>query len=147
MHSATKGKKAVLLISFELDEIINVSDRIAVIYEGQIVGEVLPEETNDRELGLMMVVTAPKREVLRMNNVLKWFTRDLFILPVVAIIMGLILGGVVMLIGGYNPIEAYGALFTKVFGDMYNFGEAVREMTPLIMTGLSICICITCRVV
>lgn len=72
-----------------------------------------------------------------MNNVLKWFTRDSFILPVVAIIMGLILGGVVMLIGGYNPIEAYGALFTKVFGDMYNFGEAVREMTPLIMTGLA----------
>lgn len=46
--------KAVLLISFELDEILNVSDRIAVIYEGQIVGVVLPEETNDQELGLMM---------------------------------------------------------------------------------------------
>lgn len=48
-----KGK-AVLLISFELDEILNVADRIAVIYEGQIVGEVLPKETNDQELGLMM---------------------------------------------------------------------------------------------
>lgn len=46
--------KAVLLISFELDEILNLSDRIAVIYEGQIVGEVYPEETNDQELGLMM---------------------------------------------------------------------------------------------
>lgn len=46
--------KAILLISFELDEILNVSDRIAVIYEGKIVGEVKPEETNDQELGLMM---------------------------------------------------------------------------------------------
>ncbi len=46
--------KAVLLISFELDEILNLSDRIAVIYEGQIVGDVLPEETNEQELGLMM---------------------------------------------------------------------------------------------
>lgn len=46
--------KAVLLISFELDEIMNVADRIVVIYEGRIVGEVLPEETNDQELGLMM---------------------------------------------------------------------------------------------
>ncbi|MDR0267374.1 ABC transporter ATP-binding protein [Paenibacillus sp.] len=46
--------KAVLLISFELDEIMNVSDRIAVVYEGKVVGEVLPEETNDQELGLMM---------------------------------------------------------------------------------------------
>lgn len=53
--------KAVLLISFELDEIINVSDRIAVIYEGRIVGEVLPEETNDRELGLMMAGSTQKR--------------------------------------------------------------------------------------
>ncbi|WP_232697110.1 ABC transporter ATP-binding protein [Brevibacillus daliensis] len=48
-----KGK-AVLLISFELDEIRNVSDRIAVIYEGQIVGVVDPKTTNEEELGLMM---------------------------------------------------------------------------------------------
>lgn len=53
--------KAVLLISFELDEIINVSDRIAVIYEGQIVGEVLPDKTNDQELGLMMAGSTTKR--------------------------------------------------------------------------------------
>ena len=39
IEQRNKGK-AVLLISFELDEIMNVSDRIAVIYEGQIVGEV-----------------------------------------------------------------------------------------------------------
>lgn len=46
--------KAVLLISFELDEIINVADRIAVIYGGKIIGEVYPKNTNDQELGLMM---------------------------------------------------------------------------------------------
>lgn len=46
--------KAVLLVSYELDEIMQLSDRIAVIYEGRIVGEVKPSETNDQELGLMM---------------------------------------------------------------------------------------------
>ncbi|MFC5405682.1 ABC transporter ATP-binding protein [Cohnella soli] len=46
--------KAVLLISYELDEIMQVSDRIAVIYEGRIVGEVKPSETNDQQLGMMM---------------------------------------------------------------------------------------------
>jgi ABC-type uncharacterized transport system ATPase subunit len=46
--------KAVLLISFELDEIMNIADRIVVLYEGRIVGDVLPEQTNDQELGLMM---------------------------------------------------------------------------------------------
>jgi len=48
-----KGK-AVLLLSLELDEIINVSDRIAVIYEGQIVGIVDAKQTDEQELGLMM---------------------------------------------------------------------------------------------
>lgn len=46
--------KAVLLLSFELDEIMNVSDRIAVIYEGKIVATVDPKETTEQELGLLM---------------------------------------------------------------------------------------------
>lgn len=48
-----KGK-AVLLISFELDEVMNVSDRIAVIYDGEIVDTVYPKETTEQELGLLM---------------------------------------------------------------------------------------------
>lgn len=48
------NQKAVLLISFELDEIMNVSDRIAVIYEGEIVAVVNPDETSEQELGLLM---------------------------------------------------------------------------------------------
>ncbi|MEC2076916.1 ABC transporter ATP-binding protein [Metabacillus fastidiosus] len=48
-----KGK-AVLLLSFELDEIMNVSDRIAVIYEGKINDIVSPQETSEQELGLLM---------------------------------------------------------------------------------------------
>ena len=48
-----KGK-AVLLISFELDEVMNVSDRIAVIYDGTIIDTVYPKETNEQELGLLM---------------------------------------------------------------------------------------------
>ncbi|NLY72637.1 MAG: ABC transporter ATP-binding protein [Tissierellia bacterium] len=46
--------KAVLLVSFELDEIMNVSDRINVIYQGKITGNVIPEKTTVQELGLMM---------------------------------------------------------------------------------------------
>ncbi|TCZ75620.1 ABC transporter ATP-binding protein [Paenibacillus albiflavus] len=48
-----KGK-AVLLYSLELDEIMNLSDRIAVIYEGKIVGILDPKETTEQEIGLMM---------------------------------------------------------------------------------------------
>ena len=46
--------KAVLLISLELEEVLNVSDRIAVIYEGEIVGIVDADKTTANELGLMM---------------------------------------------------------------------------------------------
>lgn len=48
-----KGK-AVLVVSFELEEILNVSDRIAVIHAGEIVGIVDPKETTENELGLLM---------------------------------------------------------------------------------------------
>ena len=48
-----KGK-AVLLISFELDEVMNVSDRIAVIYDGSIIDTVNPKESSEQELGLLM---------------------------------------------------------------------------------------------
>lgn len=47
-------QRAVLLVSFELDEIMNVSDRIAVMFDGQIIAEVKPEETDEQELGLLM---------------------------------------------------------------------------------------------
>ena len=46
--------KAVLLISFELDEVINVSDRIAVIYEGRIVGTMDAKDADENTIGLMM---------------------------------------------------------------------------------------------
>jgi simple sugar transport system ATP-binding protein len=52
--------KAVLLVSFELDEIMNVSDRIAVIYEGKIAAVLNPKETTEQELGLLMAGSSRK---------------------------------------------------------------------------------------
>ena len=48
-----KGK-TILLFSLELDEILNLSDRIAVMYEGNIIGTVNASETDENKLGLMM---------------------------------------------------------------------------------------------
>ena len=52
--------KAVLLVSLELDEVMNLSDRILVMYEGEIVGELDPKTTSVQELGLYMA--GAKRE-------------------------------------------------------------------------------------
>ncbi len=46
--------KAVLLVSLELDEVLNVSDRIAVVNNGELIGIVNASETNENEVGLMM---------------------------------------------------------------------------------------------
>ncbi len=46
--------KAVLLVSLEMDEVLDVSDRILVMYEGEIVGELNPKTTTPEEMGLYM---------------------------------------------------------------------------------------------
>ncbi len=51
---ARDDRKAVLLISADLEEILSLSDRIAVMYEGQIAGVLDPAEATEARLGLMM---------------------------------------------------------------------------------------------
>ncbi|MFN2224943.1 MAG: ABC transporter ATP-binding protein, partial [Anaerolineae bacterium] len=61
---------AILLISEELDEITSLSDRIAVLYEGQIVGEVSGEvgDTEREHIGLMMTGQSTERGSMDVNN-------------------------------------------------------------------------------
>ena len=54
-----KGK-AILLVSVELDEILSLADRIAVMFDGRIMGERLASETNEAELGLLMAGVTDK---------------------------------------------------------------------------------------
>ena len=56
----------VLLVSLELDEVMNLSDRILVMYEGEIVGELDPKKTTVQELGLYMA--GAKRDAKEKNN-------------------------------------------------------------------------------
>ena len=58
--------KGVLLVSLELDEVMNVSDRILVMYEGEIVGEFDPKEVTVEELGLYMA--GSKRKETKSNE-------------------------------------------------------------------------------
>ena len=58
--------KAVLLVSLELDEVMNVSDRILVMYEGELVGEFDPEKVTVEELGLYM--TGARRQEVKTDE-------------------------------------------------------------------------------
>ena len=53
VEQRNKGK-AVLLVSFELDEIMSLSDTIKVIFDGRIVDSIPGKDANENDLGLMM---------------------------------------------------------------------------------------------
>ncbi|MGU8040838.1 ABC transporter permease [Streptococcus suis] len=57
-------------------------------------------------------------------------------IPLLAVISGLLLGAVIMLIFGYNPIKGYDELFYSAFGNIKSIGEIFRAMAPLIFTAL-----------
>lgn len=63
----------------------------------------------------------------RLNNLL---------VPIFSIILGLIFGAILMLAFGFNPITAYNAMISGVFGSPYFLGEALRAATILTFTGL-----------
>lgn len=65
---------------------------------------------------------------------------DYIFLPIVAVIVGLLFGAIMMIIGGYDPLLAYGSMLEKVFSSSYGIGETIRTIVPLIMSGLAVAI-------
>jgi len=58
--------------------------------------------------------------------------------PTLAIIFSLILGSIIILIAGYDPVKAFSALFGASFGDMRSFGQALIKTSPLLFTGIAV---------
>src|SRR5699024_5157936 len=60
------------------------------------------------------------------------------LVPLISVFIGLFAGALIMLGFGYNPITGYIALWNGAFGDLYYFGETMRQVTPYILTGLAV---------
>ncbi|OBR68454.1 branched-chain amino acid ABC transporter permease [Paenibacillus oryzae] len=73
-----------------------------------------------------------------MEMIKKIFNKSSLLVPLVSILLGLLVGALAMLAGGYDPLLAYGSLFKRVFGSSYHMGETIRAITPLIFTGLAV---------
>ncbi|MDP5274128.1 ABC transporter permease [Chengkuizengella axinellae] len=73
-----------------------------------------------------------------MKTLSRWLLKESIIIPLISVFVGLLIGAIIMLFGGYNPVEAYQALFKKAFGNIYGIGETIRTITPLIFTGLAV---------
>ncbi|MFD2672646.1 ABC transporter permease [Marinicrinis sediminis] len=73
-----------------------------------------------------------------MEFVQKRFMKGSTLTPLVAVFLGLLVGAVIMLLGGYDPLLAYRELIQRVVGSTYHLGETAVRITPLILTGLSV---------
>ncbi|QVY63719.1 ABC transporter permease [Cytobacillus gottheilii] len=60
------------------------------------------------------------------------------IVPIIAVLLGMLVGTIIMLITGYDPVAAFGALWNGAFGDSYFTGETIRQITPYILAGLAV---------
>ncbi|MFJ5713275.1 ABC transporter permease [Neobacillus sp. NPDC093127] len=58
--------------------------------------------------------------------------------PIFAVVLGIVFGTIIMLVSGYNPVDAFIALGQGAFGDVYQIGEVVRQVTPYILAGLAV---------
>jgi ABC-type uncharacterized transport system permease subunit len=72
-----------------------------------------------------------------MRKVLTPRTIDILV-PVLSAIFGLIVGAIVMVVSGYDPVSGYTSLLDGMFGTPRAIGETIRTMIPLVLAGLSV---------
>ncbi|MCM3113909.1 ABC transporter permease [Neobacillus sp. MER 74] len=58
--------------------------------------------------------------------------------PIIAVLLGIIVGTIIMIISGYDALAAFTALWNGAFGDSYYLGEVIRQFTPYILAGLAV---------
>lgn len=120
------------MVSLELDEVMNVSDRILVMYEGEIVADVDPKKVTTEELGLYMA--GAKRSVNNENKKKNIFQGEgiaSFGSSILAIICGLLFGLIILLAS--NPSQAYGGFMMILQGDLQT---VFRELDRCCITQL-----------
>lgn len=61
-----------------------------------------------------------------------------FLASLISILLGILVGAIMMMTAGYDPILAYGALFGSALRDPFELGETIRTIIPLIFTGLAV---------
>lgn len=66
--------------------------------------------------------------------------------PILILVSAFITNGIIILLFGYNPIEAYAAAIDVTFGSLRGVGETLVKSTPFLMTGLSVAIAFRCGI-
>ena len=61
-----------------------------------------------------------------------------FLVTLFSVLLGLVIGAIILLISGFNPIEAYWIMFTGIFGNIKYISWTIIRSTPIIITGISV---------
>ena len=149
----------VLLVSEDLDELLSICDRIAVMYEGRVMGVMPAQDANRDELGLMMagetlpslgrsdhasIRCALKRwhgqatqascgdlgMALKLERRMEPSRTANILVPILSILLALAACGVLLLIVGVNPLETYRAMVQGAFGSAYAISETLVRADP-----------------
>ena len=73
-----------------------------------------------------------------LKKFLKQFSNNVLLFTLISILLGLLIGAIVLLAAGFNPILAYSTIITGIFGKWKYISYTIIRATPLILTGLSI---------
>jgi general nucleoside transport system permease protein len=68
-------------------------------------------------------------------------------MPLLAVLFALVVGGVILLLLGVNPFEAYAAMISGAFGSTFGITQSIAKATPLLLVGLGICIAFRASVI
>ena len=131
LRQAAAAGVGVLLISEDLDEILTLADRIAVLYEGRVMATVPAVDARPEELGLLMAGVAVTCTMIRLERRLiapRWLA---FAVPAGSLVAAMVLGAIVLLVTGHNPLHAYRRLFDTAFVGQDSLSETLIAATPL----------------
>ena len=138
---------AVLLVSEDLEEIFELSDRIAVIFDGTIMGIVNREDAKIEDVGLMMAGAHPGKgeKFLMLPRLLIEDREDVsrlfsFLVLVLSLLAGFAAVGLVFALAGANPFFAVEKIFVGSFGSVYGLKETLSKAIPLILIGAGLTI-------
>ena len=166
--------RAVLLVSLELEEIRSLTDRVLVIYEGEIVAE-LPPDASEEDFGVAMTGGGRRSEAGRVSEpperrLAAGPTRHVaarlstylrgggVITPLMTVLVAFLVGGLVVLVTGHDPIATYKAIFDGTGLNWLfpwtsaddrataaiNLQQTLIQTTPLILTGLAVAFAFRC---
>ena len=121
--------KAIVLISMELDEILTLSDRILVMYNGRIVGEFARKNADIEQIGLLMLQEGSWVEMKITSGLGS---------ALIAVCIGIGISLILALLTGASPILTLQALWVGSFGSPDSLAVTINNAVPLILTGMAV---------